>query len=55
VAENENIPPLRDDGRGMTDMLFAGLQWAVMAGVDVVSMSIGFDFAGLVEKRVKSG
>ena len=46
---------LRDNGGGTTDMLFAGLQWAITAGVDVVSMSIGFDFPGLVERRVEAG
>jgi subtilisin family serine protease len=46
---------LRDSGSGTTDMLFAGLQWAITAGVDVISMSIGFDFPGLVEKRMAQG
>jgi hypothetical protein len=46
---------LRDNGSGTTDMLFAGLQWAITAGVDVISMSIGFDFPGLVEKRMAQG
>lgn len=46
---------LGDNGGGTTDMLFDGLQWAITAGVDIVSMSIGFDFPGLVEKRVQAG
>jgi subtilisin family serine protease len=46
---------LRDSGGGTTEMLFAGLQWAITSGVDVVSMSIGFDFPGLVEKRIAAG
>ncbi|WP_210191695.1 MULTISPECIES: S8 family serine peptidase [Rhodomicrobium] len=46
---------LGDDGSGTTDMLFSGLQWAIGKGVDVVSMSIGFDFPGLVERRVQDG
>ncbi len=46
---------LDDEGRGTTEMLFNGLQWAIGEGVDVVSMSIGFDFPGLVERRVAAG
>jgi subtilisin family serine protease len=43
---------LDDEGRGTTEMLFQALQWAINEGVDVVSMSIGFDFPGLIEDRV---
>jgi subtilisin family serine protease len=46
---------LRDDGSGDTNMLFAGLQWAITAGVDVISMSIGFDFPALQQKLVAKG
>jgi len=46
---------LDDEGHGTTEMLFKGLQWAIGEGVDVVSMSIGFDFPGLVERRVAAG
>lgn len=46
---------LGDNGGGTTDMLFDGLQWAITAGVDIVSMSIGFDFPGLMERRIQAG
>jgi subtilisin family serine protease len=46
---------LDDRGRGTTEMLFKGLQWAISQSVDVVSMSIGFDFPGFVERRIQQG
>jgi hypothetical protein len=46
---------LDDCGRGTTEMLFRALQWAIGERVDVISMSIGFDFAGLVEDRISMG
>lgn len=46
---------LDDRGGGTSDMLFQGLQWAIAEGVDVVSMSIGFDFPGLRETLVRRG
>ena len=46
---------LDDRGRGTTEMLFQALQWAIGESVDVVSMSIGFDFPGLVEERIARG
>jgi subtilisin family serine protease len=46
---------LDDKGRGTTEMLFNGLQWAISESVDIVSMSIGFDFPGLVEQRIDQG
>jgi subtilisin family serine protease len=46
---------LDDRGRGTTEMLFQALQWAIGERVDVVSMSIGFDFPGLVEDRIAMG
>jgi subtilisin family serine protease len=36
-------------------MLSQALQWAINENVDVVSMSIGFDFPGLVEDRIARG
>jgi subtilisin family serine protease len=44
-----------DDGTGASTALFEGMQWAVQQGADVISMSLGFDFPGLVEELVKDG
>jgi subtilisin family serine protease len=44
---------LGDDGRGDSDMLFRGMQWAVQEGARVISMSLGFDFPGLVRRLVE--
>jgi subtilisin family serine protease len=41
-----------DRGKGNSEMLFQALQWAINENVDVISMSIGFDFPGLVEDRI---
>lgn len=38
------------DGRGGSDMLFRGMQWAVGQGAHVISMSLGFDFPGMVKR-----
>lgn len=46
---------LDDDGSGTSDMLFRGIQWAVQQGAHVVSMSLGFDFPGLVQRLVGDG
>lgn len=46
---------LRDDGTGDSDMIFRGLQWAVQQGASVVSMSLGFDFPGLVAQLTDGG
>jgi subtilisin family serine protease len=46
---------LSDDGSGDSDMLFRGMQWAVQQGAQVVSMSLGFDFPGLVKRLADSG
>ena len=46
---------LGDDGSGDSTMIFRGIQWAVDQGAAVVSMSIGFDFPGMVEQLVGQG
>jgi len=44
---------LGDDGSGDSDMIFRGIQWALQEGADVISMSLGFDFPGLVDQLVR--
>jgi len=46
---------LRNDGRGDSDMIFRGITWAVEQGANVVSMSLGFDFPGLVKRLTDDG
>lgn len=41
---------LADDGGGDSTMLFDALNWASKEGADIVSMSLGFDFPGLVKR-----
>jgi subtilisin family serine protease len=46
---------LTDNGSGDSDMIFRGIQWAVEQGAHVVSMSLGFDFPGMVKSLTDSG
>jgi subtilisin family serine protease len=39
-------------GRGDTDALYQGMQWALDNGARVISMSIGFDFPGYVKSLI---
>jgi subtilisin family serine protease len=40
---------LDNNGSGTSEGIFAGIQWAIEQGAHVVSMSLGFDFPGMVE------
>jgi subtilisin family serine protease len=44
---------LADNGSGQSDWLFRGIQWALNQGARVISMSLGFDFPGLVKELVE--
>jgi len=46
---------LGDDGYGDTRAAFDGLIWAMNEGAMVISMSIGFNFPGMVSKLVAEG
>lgn len=46
---------LGDTGGGSSEMLFEGMRWAQSNGARVVSMSLGFDFPGLVERLINDG
>lgn len=46
---------LGDDGSGTSDMLFRAIKWASDEQAQVISMSLGFDFPGLVERLVDQG
>ncbi len=43
---------LDDRGHGTLTAIFKGLQWAITEGAHVISMSIGFDFPGMVQRLV---
>jgi subtilisin family serine protease len=46
---------LADDGHGSSDALFQGMTWAMQNGARVISMSLGFDFPGMVARQVDQG
>ncbi|QTE28232.1 S8 family peptidase [Pengzhenrongella sicca] len=46
---------LGDDGSGDSEMIFRGIQWATQEKAHVVSMSLGFDFPGMVKRLVDDG
>lgn len=46
---------LSDDGTGQSEAIFEALIWAMNEGADVVSLSIGFDFPGMVSQLHQEG
>jgi subtilisin family serine protease len=46
---------LGDNGGGSSVALFQGMTWALQGGAKVISMSLGFDFPGMVESLIGSG
>lgn len=44
---------LGDNGGGSSEMLFNGMEWASRNNAQVISMSLGFDFPGLVDRLIK--
>lgn len=46
---------LNDQGNGSTFQVLSGMQWALEQGADVISMSIGFNFPGVVKQWVDEG
>lgn len=43
------------NGGGSTLELTQAIDWAARSGADIISMSLGFDFVGFVERLVQSG
>ena len=46
---------LGDDGTGQSDMIFQALTWAMEEKADIVSLSLGFDFPGMVARLTSEG
>lgn len=46
---------LGDNGGGDSTMIFDAMLWAMRKGAHVVSMSLGFDFPGMVQQLVDDG
>jgi len=46
---------LNDAGSGESEMIFNALTWALQEKADIVSMSLGFDFPGLVGRLINTG
>jgi len=46
---------LGNDGSGSSEMLFNGMTWALQQNANIISMSLGFDFPGMVEQLVNGG
>ncbi|MDE1169059.1 MAG: S8 family serine peptidase [Pseudomonas sp.] len=46
---------LQNDGDGTSDMVFDGLLWAYHMKADIISLSLGFDFPGMVKAMTSSG
>lgn len=46
---------LDDSGGGNSEMIFEGMLWALNGRANIISMSVGFDFPGMVAEQVDDG
>jgi len=46
---------LGDDGSGQSEMVFEALNWAMREKADIISMSLGFDFPGMIVRLTSDG
>jgi len=46
---------LADDGVGTSDALFEGIMWSLEEGAQVISVSLGLDFPGMVQELAADG
>ncbi|MET1116574.1 MAG: S8 family serine peptidase [Comamonas sp.] len=46
---------LGDDGIGQSEMIFHALTWAMEQQADIISISMGFDFPGMVSRLTSDG